>query len=62
MVYFMMASRYDIRNAYYKQSGRVALIADNEGTTSLPEYSPLPPDTDTRYTILDMYKNISSIL
>ncbi|CAH1802796.1 unnamed protein product, partial [Owenia fusiformis] len=39
---FMLADRYDVRNAFYKSSGRVALIATSEGTTSIPEHSYLP--------------------
>ena len=41
----MLASRYDIRNAYYKFFGRIALIGDGEQQTSLYEYS----DWDAQY-------------
>ena len=37
----MFASRFDIRQAYYKFSGRVGVIADNEQTTTLPEHTNL---------------------
>ncbi|CAH1787594.1 unnamed protein product [Owenia fusiformis] len=39
---FMLADRSDIRNAFYKAGGRVAIIGVNEGTTSIPEHSNLP--------------------
>ena len=38
-VKFLLASRYDIRNIYYKLYGRIVLIGDNEQQTSLFEYS-----------------------
>ena len=41
VVKYMMASRYDSRNAYYKLYGRIAIIADSEQQTSLPEYHTL---------------------
>ena len=34
----LFGSRYDIRSAYYKMFGRVALIGDSEQQTSLYEY------------------------
>ncbi|CAH1787573.1 unnamed protein product, partial [Owenia fusiformis] len=36
---FILADRYDVRNAFYKSGGRVALIGINEDTTSIPEHS-----------------------
>jgi hypothetical protein len=38
VVRYLFASRYDARNAYYKVYGRIALIADDQQQTSLPEY------------------------
>lgn len=35
VVKFMLADRYDIRNAYFKLFGRLVLIADNEQQTDL---------------------------
>ena len=48
----MFASRFDIRQAYYKFNGRTGVIADNEQSTSLPEHANLTNpeewDSDTR--------------
>ena len=34
----LLGCRYDLRNAMYKLFARLALIADNEEITNLPEY------------------------
>ena len=39
MVKVLFADNYHLRNAYYRMSGRVGVIADNENTTSIPEHS-----------------------
>ena len=44
VVRFMLASRYDIRNTMYKFYIRVALIGDDEQTTSLWEYRDFDSD------------------
>ena len=48
IVRFLLADRWDLRNVYYKLWGRVALIADAEQQTSLPEYQHFPDWWDQR--------------
>ena len=38
VVRFAFADRYDVRNGYYKNYGRVALMGVNEVTTHIPEH------------------------
>lgn len=45
---YMLGGRYDIRQSYYKNHGRISLIADNEYTTTIPEHSKLPSLFDSR--------------
>ncbi|XP_005090893.2 uncharacterized protein LOC101864584 [Aplysia californica] len=40
---FLLASHSAVRQSFYRMSGRVAVIGVNEGTTSIPEHSHLPP-------------------
>jgi len=39
---FLFADRYDLRNSFYKNEGRFAVIAIREQTTTIPEFSHLP--------------------
>uniref|UniRef100_A0A7M5V838 Uncharacterized protein n=1 Tax=Clytia hemisphaerica TaxID=252671 RepID=A0A7M5V838_9CNID len=39
---FLFADRYDVRDAFYKYTGRFAVVGINEKTTDLPEHSNLP--------------------
>lgn len=39
---FLLADDSKVRKAFYKLSGRVAIIGKNENTTSIPEHSELP--------------------
>lgn len=39
---FLFADRYDLRNGFYRNQGRFAVIAINEQTTTIPEFSHLP--------------------
>nr|KAG5688899.1 hypothetical protein BaRGS_009740 [Batillaria attramentaria] len=44
----MLADRADIRQSFYSLSGRVAIMAKSEVTTSIPEHSNLDPYWNTR--------------
>ena len=41
VVRVLLADRYDVRNSFYKLSGRLGVIGAREGTTDIPEHSHL---------------------
>ncbi len=41
---FLLADRADLRQAFYKAHGRIAVIGDTERITTLPDYSVLPQE------------------
>lgn len=48
IVRFLFADRADVRQSIYQYHGRFGVIAESEGTTSIPEFSHLPASWNTR--------------
>ena len=43
----MLADRRDIRNMFYKNYGRIAILGESQHLRTLPEYSHLPETYDS---------------